>query len=583
MSSSLEDGEEKRLPVTPLPKLEMAVICCVVFSEAFSITMIFPFLSRMIRGFGVAHSEDEIALYSGFLAGSFNMAQFLASFWWGRASDATSRRTTLLCGLAANAGTILLFGCSRSFAWAIIARICNGLANGNVAIAKSYIQPISDQTNSSRCYALLGLSWGVGLVVGPAIGGLLANITDSIPALGGTGSPFEYFPYLLPCLVSAVINVTGFVIGSRFLLDRQALFARSAANEARLAALARALGIAHNGHSHSHSRSRSRSCSRSRSHSRSHSYSDSSLCIETEDDAEEMMEEMEEALEEVLLEEVLLGDESEVGLEERESSWVVLKQLCGHRNLVLTVAAYVSLSFSTIVWDEAFAIWATYDPVISNGAGYRFSQIEVAYVFMAAGVTLVIVQGGIMAPISRMFGIKFVTWFTTLFVAPIILIFPILGGLRESHPGAFWSLLMTCAMLRAGFISCAFTGISNMTNNSVGPSLLGSANGMAQSAASLSRAFGPFLGGLMLSWSLKGNTWPFNHHFIFFVSFVTYVISGVTVLFIGSEINTRVGAPKFQGRGLVKTVLRWFGKGRGYDLLDRSRSTDRATPSEASM
>jgi MFS family permease len=69
--------------MTPLPRYPFFVICCVVLSESFSITMIFPFLAHMVRDFGVAENEEDIGFYAGWIASSFNLAQFIAAFMWG--------------------------------------------------------------------------------------------------------------------------------------------------------------------------------------------------------------------------------------------------------------------------------------------------------------------------------------------------------------------------------------------------------------------------------------------------------------------------------------------------------------------
>jgi hypothetical protein len=78
-----ETEEEVPRQETPLPLKPFFVICCVVLSEAFSVTMIFPFLADMVKDFGVAADDGEIGFYAGWIASSFNLAQFIAAFMWG--------------------------------------------------------------------------------------------------------------------------------------------------------------------------------------------------------------------------------------------------------------------------------------------------------------------------------------------------------------------------------------------------------------------------------------------------------------------------------------------------------------------
>ena len=157
--------------VTPLPRQEMLVLSCILLSEAMGITMLFPFLARMVMSFGVAESDAQVAFYAGVIAASFNFSQFISAFFWGRASDARGRRAVILFGLAGNVITVILFGLSRSFWWAVAARVLSGLSNGNVGVAKSYLAEISDETNAPKAYARMGLVWGMGMVLGPAVGG----------------------------------------------------------------------------------------------------------------------------------------------------------------------------------------------------------------------------------------------------------------------------------------------------------------------------------------------------------------------------------------------------------------------------
>jgi MFS family permease len=58
---------------------------------------------------------------------------------------------------------------------AIATRMVNGLANGNLGIAKSYLREITDESNQAKCAGVLSLAWGAGVIVGPMLGGLLSQ------------------------------------------------------------------------------------------------------------------------------------------------------------------------------------------------------------------------------------------------------------------------------------------------------------------------------------------------------------------------------------------------------------------------
>jgi len=73
-------GEGGEPQVTPLPKMLMFVICCLMLSDGFAITMLFPFVVWMVIDLGVATNERDAGFYAGILASAFSFAQFLSRF-----------------------------------------------------------------------------------------------------------------------------------------------------------------------------------------------------------------------------------------------------------------------------------------------------------------------------------------------------------------------------------------------------------------------------------------------------------------------------------------------------------------------
>lgn len=173
----------------------------------------------MVKDFGF--NENDIGYYCGFIASSFSLAQLMTAMWWGLLSDKIGRRPVLLIGLVGNSISTCCFGLSDSLLWAILARSACGLLNGNISVAKSVLGEITDRTNQGSAFALIGLNYGVGLIVGPALGGLLSHPVENMPALfadrGWITFLFIKYPYFLPCLISSIISSMGFVFGYFFL------------------------------------------------------------------------------------------------------------------------------------------------------------------------------------------------------------------------------------------------------------------------------------------------------------------------------------------------------------------------------
>jgi MFS family permease len=176
-------------------------------------SILFPFIYYMVRDFDIC-TEKDIGFYVGFIASSFSLAQLCTTMGWGWMSDRIGRRPVLLIGLLGNAVTMLFFGLSKTLVWAILARSTCGFLNGNVGVAKCVLGEISDKSNRGMAFSCFGFCFGVGMVAGPAIGGLLQQ-----PVENGyiSGEFFENYPYFLPCAISACISAIGFVAGLFFL------------------------------------------------------------------------------------------------------------------------------------------------------------------------------------------------------------------------------------------------------------------------------------------------------------------------------------------------------------------------------
>ncbi|KAL2916902.1 hypothetical protein HK105_203690 [Polyrhizophydium stewartii] len=198
---------------TPLPAKTMFVLCAVIFCEPMSMTILFPFVYFMVRDFHLADDKD-IGFFVGLIASSFSLAQFLTSIMWGWISDRIGRRPVLLVGLIGNSVTIVMFGLSRSLAWAVASRALCGLLNGNVGVAKSVLGEITDETNQARAFSLFGLMFSIGMIIGPMLGGFLAHPAETMPAVFGGVPLLRDNPYLLPCLVSSTVSICGFVFGA---------------------------------------------------------------------------------------------------------------------------------------------------------------------------------------------------------------------------------------------------------------------------------------------------------------------------------------------------------------------------------
>lgn len=99
---------------------------------------------------------------------------------------------------------------------ALMSRSLCGLLNGNIGVAKCVLGEITDDSNQSFAFSLFGFLYGMGTLVAPMLGGLLSNPATKYPNLFGNWGLFIEFPYLLPCIISSLVSLFGFVVGLLF-------------------------------------------------------------------------------------------------------------------------------------------------------------------------------------------------------------------------------------------------------------------------------------------------------------------------------------------------------------------------------
>ncbi|CAG8525501.1 2081_t:CDS:2, partial [Paraglomus occultum] len=204
-------------PITPLPRKQLFILCCCRFAEPIAFTNILPFLYFMVEDFHLTDDPKKIGYFVGYIASSFALCQFFTGLPWGFLSDRIGRRPVILTGLLGTMTSSLLFGLSTSFTWAILSRSLCGILNGNVGVIKSMLAELTDETNQATAFSFLPFMYGIGIIIGPMLGGFLAKPAEQYPSIFGNCPFLKTYPYFLPCFVASLICLFGFTIGFFFL------------------------------------------------------------------------------------------------------------------------------------------------------------------------------------------------------------------------------------------------------------------------------------------------------------------------------------------------------------------------------
>ncbi|KAI9075835.1 hypothetical protein K1719_013800 [Acacia pycnantha] len=190
------------VPIKHLVNIWLITLC-----SSLPISSLFPFLYFMVRDFGVAKTEADISSYAGYVGSAFMFGRGLTSVPWGIVADRYGRKPVAILGIIAVIVFNTLFGLSTSFWMAIATRFLLGALNGLLGPMKAYAVEIFRDEYQAIGLSTVSAAWGIGLVVGPALGGYLAQPVEKFPHIFSKGSFFDKFPYSLPSIIISVFSV----------------------------------------------------------------------------------------------------------------------------------------------------------------------------------------------------------------------------------------------------------------------------------------------------------------------------------------------------------------------------------------
>jgi DHA1 family tetracycline resistance protein-like MFS transporter len=159
-------------------------IILVVFIDLLGFSLIIPLLPYYAQTF----QASDITI--GFLLASYAAAQLIGAPLLGRASDRFGRRPILLISIFGTFLGFLLFGFAESLAMLFASRMLQGITGGNLSVAQAYITDVTDAKSRNRGLGMIGAAFGLGFIIGPAVGGLLSGISYSVPAFVAAGLSF---------------------------------------------------------------------------------------------------------------------------------------------------------------------------------------------------------------------------------------------------------------------------------------------------------------------------------------------------------------------------------------------------------
>ncbi len=162
----------------------LLIIFLTAFLDMLGVTIIIPVIPALFEGdtaiFAEQFSQGKSSIVYGLLIASYPLMQFFGAPILGKYSDRVGRKPVLLLSMVGALIGYLLFGFSLysgMLALIFVSRMIPGFMAGNIAVILSSISDISDDESKTKNFGLVGAAFGLGFVIGPSIGGLLADST----------------------------------------------------------------------------------------------------------------------------------------------------------------------------------------------------------------------------------------------------------------------------------------------------------------------------------------------------------------------------------------------------------------------
>jgi DHA1 family tetracycline resistance protein-like MFS transporter len=148
----------------------------IVLIDMLGFALIVPLLTVFADSFGATEFQ------TGLLVSSYALMQMIAAPILGRFSDKYGRRPVFLISILGTFIGFLILGFSNSLWMLFLSRILSGLTAGNISVAQAYIADVTDEKNRARGMGMFGAAFGIGFILGPALGGMLSQLGFAVPA-----------------------------------------------------------------------------------------------------------------------------------------------------------------------------------------------------------------------------------------------------------------------------------------------------------------------------------------------------------------------------------------------------------------
>ncbi|CAF3513505.1 hypothetical protein SNK03_011049 [Fusarium graminearum] len=516
MSAANRDASRNERQLPPFPTKQMFVLACCRICEPIAFMSIFPYIYYMIQDFNITDDTNKISVYAGMVTSAFTLAEFSTGVLWGRLSDKIGRKPVLLFGLLGTALSVLVFGFAPSLPVALFARALGGLLNGNIGVLQTTVaELVTVKEHQPRAYTIMPMVWCIGSIVGPMIGGALARPCISYPEIFARGTIWDRYPYLLPNLFSACTVFFGVIIGLLF-LDETHSEKKNQRDRGREMGdyIASWFGSVTkcNGRDRAPEKQalldgkhHAQYLSTAPRPGSAHSEDEALPAYRSQENSPRLSPQADtQSLVDAPLEPVL----------ERKPTKTFTKPV------IMNIISYGILAFHTMTFDQLFPVFLStkrpehpvHDLPFKFTDGFGLETKMIGVIMSVQGLYSLLSNYLIVPPVTRrlgslrLFRMLAFSYFALYLVTPYLVLLP--DSMRM--PAIYLLVIWKCTFSTMAYPSNAIL----LANSAPSKQVLGTINGIAASTASLCRALGPTLSGLLYSWGLQtgysGLAWWFS-------------------------------------------------------------------------
>jgi MFS transporter, DHA1 family, tetracycline resistance protein len=168
---------------TPKPeprKAALSFIFVMVVLDVMAIGIIIPVLPKLVESMADGNTAKAAEIY-GLFGTAWGLMQFVCSPILGALSDRYGRRPVLLISTLGLGLDYILMAVAPNLLWLFIGRVISGVTAASFSTANAYIADVTPPESRAGAFGLIGAAFGIGFVLGPALGGILGDADPRLP------------------------------------------------------------------------------------------------------------------------------------------------------------------------------------------------------------------------------------------------------------------------------------------------------------------------------------------------------------------------------------------------------------------